>query len=233
MWKVVMILSLGCGQYKANAQLFTKYALGLSGIVERGIRTPKAIYKGTPMIYGGNLLLLTEDNKERVFITMGLGLTNYVRNDFSIAPSLPNPMAIGVDITKSSSSSTYHIAHINAPISIGYKIIARKKINVYASVGVDLRFQAGSKLEYMVKDSTNKLIFERTDTHLPYLKKLQLFTFSVGLEYKSSSGRFIYRIEPFIKIDSRKIFKSEDTLFNEFLSYSGAQVSCFYQLKLK
>lgn len=234
MWKVLIILSLGCAQYKANAQLFTKYAVGISAIAERGIHTPRSLYNGTPMIYGGNLLLLTEDNKERVFITMGLGLTNYVRNDFRVSPAQLNPeIHLGLFTPKSSSSSTYRITHINIPISIGYKLITKKKINVYATVGVDLRFQVASKLDYVVKDSTAQILFERTDTDLPYLKKLQLFTISLGMEYKSSSGRFIYRIEPFIKVDSRKIFNSEDTLFNEFLSYAGAQVSCFYQLKLK
>ena len=71
-------------QYSANAQLFTRYAVGVSGTIERGIRTPRAIYASTPMVYGGNILLLTEDNKERIFFTMGIGLTNYARNDFSV-----------------------------------------------------------------------------------------------------------------------------------------------------
>lgn len=231
--KLFFILSLLGLLHQANAQLFTKYAVGLSGLGERGIRSPRAVYNETPMVYGGNVLVLTEDNIERVFATLGMGLTNYIGKEVSIAPEVLDPMALGQALPKSTSISSYNITHLNFPLSIGYKFINKKKISVYASVGVDFRFKVASKSNYMVKDSTQKIIYERTDTHLPYLKKQQLFALSVGMEYKSQSGRFIYRIEPFLKVDSRKFFKSEDRWLAEFLTYAGVQVSCFYQLKLK
>lgn len=233
MWKSVLILSLLFIQFKANAQLFKKYSLGISGVMERGIRTPQSIYYSTPMIYGGNLLLLTETSNKRFFSTIGIGFTQYYINSFKRAPSVPDPMAVGTFLPKSSMNRDFIINHFNVPLSIGYRILTSKKLSLFASLGADLRFQVASKLHYVAKDSTDKILVDRTETNLPDLKKMYLFNLSIGMEYRSLSGRWIYRIEPFIKVDSRKFFKSDDTLLNEFLSYGGAQISCFYQLNLK
>ena len=235
MRKILILALLTFLQHNSQAQLITRYALGVSGIIERGIRTPKAIHASTPMVYGGSILVLTEDKKERVFFTLGVGLTNYVRNDLSVAPSEPDPMSSVQSLPKSSRREEYDIAHINFPVSFGYKFIRGKRLGLYGSVGLESRFKVSSKLAYTVKDSTQKVIFERTTTDLPYLERLLLFAVAAGIEYKSSSKRFIYRIEPFLKLDSRKLYqrKNNSSNLNEFLYYSGLQLSCFYQFNLK
>lgn len=233
MYRTLFFLLLVGLQYSANAQLFTRYALGVSGIIERGIRTPRAMYYSTPMVYGANIMLLTEDNKNRFFVNVGVGITNYRNNYFFRAPIIQDPMSMQQFLPKSSMSDKYSFTHINLPLTIGYKIIHRGRIHVYASTGVDLRFQLASKSNYVVRDSTEQILFERTTTDLPYLKKLQLFTVSIGVEYKSTSGRWIYRIEPFLKVDSRKFFKPDYLWLGEFLTYAGGQISCYYQLKRK
>lgn len=219
------------------AQLFTNYSIGLSALAERGIATyDKNFYHySTPMVYGSNLLLMTENKKERLFINIGIGFTNYSRNDFFRTPPNPNLFSPAQILPNVSLSYEYSITHLNIPISVGYKFIRYNRFYAYASAGVDLRFLIASRLVYTIKDSTEKIIFERTTTDLSYLNKVQLFTFALGFEYNSASGKFAYRLEPFFKIDSRKYFEGEAgrIYLNEFLYSAGLQISCFYKFKLR
>ncbi|TAH25759.1 MAG: hypothetical protein EAZ07_06190 [Cytophagales bacterium] len=234
MQKILIILLFICIQQNASAQLFRKYALGIGGTIAQGIPISRFAPFNRPIVYEANLLLLTEDNKERFFISTGMGLTSYQRKDSWKAPSQRSPDSFVGFIPKSTTTNNYTITHLNIPLSIGYRIMKSRMLNIYASVGIDVRFQLASKYNYIVKDSLGQILFEKTSQDTPYLKRMSLFTLALGLEHKSKSEKFIYRLEPFLKVDTRKYFEGKNYYYlDEFLSYVGFQFSCFYQLKNK
>lgn len=126
------------------------------------------------------------------------------------------------------SKTIYHFHYFGLPVIVNYKFFEKKKLNLYAAMGLvpDLFFEKRTKVvvEYSTGDDDSYTSPER----IGYSKINLDIVIGAGMEYLLSE-RFYLKAGPFFRHSVNSIIVDKDA--KEFLFSAGINVSISYKLK--